>query len=140
MFEKYSVKITRVEEFTFASLFRNARSGTNGWKTANYKDPMRRAIALKVMHILLSQRTTYVTSWQVGFFERLVKENRIGLLTKAEEKRFPKEQEIRAIKSSEETEHEGTRRLTSSKGDEVQSPTFEFDEGVQSLRGIGKGL
>ncbi|OAE33503.1 hypothetical protein AXG93_1467s1050 [Marchantia polymorpha subsp. ruderalis] len=38
MFEKESVKITRAEEFTFAPLFKNARSGTNGWKIADYKE------------------------------------------------------------------------------------------------------
>ncbi|OAE29423.1 hypothetical protein AXG93_4548s1000 [Marchantia polymorpha subsp. ruderalis] len=64
MFEKDSVKITRAEEFTFAPLFRNARSRTNRWKTLNYKDTMRHAIALGVMHILRPQRTTYVTAWQ----------------------------------------------------------------------------
>ncbi|OAE32972.1 hypothetical protein AXG93_673s1490 [Marchantia polymorpha subsp. ruderalis] len=75
MFEKDSVKITNAKEFTFVPLFRNARSGTNGWKTADYKNPMRRAIALEVMHILRPQRTTYVTAWQVGFFERVLKGN-----------------------------------------------------------------
>ncbi|OAE34134.1 hypothetical protein AXG93_2891s1600 [Marchantia polymorpha subsp. ruderalis] len=64
MFKKYSVKITRAEEFTFAPFFKNARSGTNGWKIADYKDPMRSGIALDVMHILRPQRTTYVTAWQ----------------------------------------------------------------------------
>ncbi|OAE23872.1 hypothetical protein AXG93_3001s1000 [Marchantia polymorpha subsp. ruderalis] len=62
MFEKDNVKITRAEEFTFAPLFRNARSGTNGWKTADYKDPMISAIAFGVMHILQPQRTTFVTA------------------------------------------------------------------------------
>lgn len=77
MFKKDSVKITCAVEFTFAPLFKNARLGTNGWKTADNKDPMRRAIALEVMHILRLQRTTYVTAWQVGFFERVMKENRV---------------------------------------------------------------
>ncbi|OAE30426.1 hypothetical protein AXG93_3483s1180 [Marchantia polymorpha subsp. ruderalis] len=65
MFEKDSVKITRAEEFTFASLFQNAQLGTNGWKTADYKDPMRRAIALGIMHIVRPQQTTYITAWQL---------------------------------------------------------------------------
>lgn len=77
MFKKYSVKITRAEEFTFAPFFKNARSGTNGWKIADYKDPMRSGIALDVMHILRPQRTTYVTAWQVEFFERVMKGNRV---------------------------------------------------------------
>lgn len=38
MFEKESVKITRAEEFTFAPFFKNARSGTNGLKIADYKN------------------------------------------------------------------------------------------------------
>ncbi|OAE32331.1 hypothetical protein AXG93_3017s1000 [Marchantia polymorpha subsp. ruderalis] len=54
--------------------------GTNGWKTADYKDLMRRAIALDDMHILRPQRTTYVTAWQVGFFERVMKANRNTVL------------------------------------------------------------
>lgn len=60
--EKESVKITRAKEFTFTPFFKNAGSGTNGWKTANYKDSKRRAIALGVMHILRPQRATYVTA------------------------------------------------------------------------------
>lgn len=77
MFEKESVKITRAEKFTFAPFFKNARSGPNGWKTADYNDPKRRAIALSIMHILRPHRTTYVTAWQVGFFERALKGKRI---------------------------------------------------------------
>lgn len=77
MFEKESIKITRVEEFTFTPLFKNARSGTNGWKTAGYKDLMRRAIAMGIMHVLRPQRTTYVTTRQVGFLESALKEERI---------------------------------------------------------------
>ncbi|OAE31316.1 hypothetical protein AXG93_1962s1730 [Marchantia polymorpha subsp. ruderalis] len=51
MFKKDNVKITRAEEFTFCSTLQDARSGTNGWKTADYKDPKRRAIALKKSHL-----------------------------------------------------------------------------------------
>lgn len=77
MFKKDSVKIIREEYFTFAPLFKNARSGTNGWKTTDYKDLKRRAIALGIMHILRPQRTTYVTAWQVGFFKRDLKGEQI---------------------------------------------------------------
>lgn len=73
MFEKESVKITRAKEFICAPLFKNPRSSTNGWRTAEYKDPKRCAIALGMTHILRPQRTTYVTAWQVGFFERALK-------------------------------------------------------------------
>lgn len=75
MFEKDSVKINFAEELTFGPLFKNGRLGTNGWKTADYKDPKRRAIALGIMHILRSHQTTYVTAWQLGFFERVMKGN-----------------------------------------------------------------
>ncbi|OAE21424.1 hypothetical protein AXG93_3954s1140 [Marchantia polymorpha subsp. ruderalis] len=57
--------ITLAHKFTFAPFFKDARLGTNGWKTADYKDPKRRAIALGIMHILRPQRTTHVTAWQV---------------------------------------------------------------------------
>ncbi|OAE30034.1 hypothetical protein AXG93_3893s1440 [Marchantia polymorpha subsp. ruderalis] len=101
MFEKGSVNITRAEEFIFGPLFKNGRSGTNGRKTADYKDPKMRAITLGIMHILRKHRTTYITTWQVGFFERVMKEK---------EKRFPKEREMLAIESSEGTEEEDNSR------------------------------
>ncbi|OAE29425.1 hypothetical protein AXG93_4548s1020 [Marchantia polymorpha subsp. ruderalis] len=44
MFEKENVKVTRAKEFTFASLFNNVRSSTNGWRTAEYKDSKRCAV------------------------------------------------------------------------------------------------
>lgn len=62
MFKKDRVKITRTEEFTFGPLFKNGRSGTNGWNTADYKYPKRRAIASGIMHILRPQRTTFITA------------------------------------------------------------------------------
>ncbi|OAE29486.1 hypothetical protein AXG93_1433s1040 [Marchantia polymorpha subsp. ruderalis] len=76
-FEKSSVKLTRMEEFSFGPLFNNGRSGTNGWKTVDYKDPKRRAIALGIIHILRPARTTYITAWQVGFFERVIKGHQV---------------------------------------------------------------
>ncbi|OAE33150.1 hypothetical protein AXG93_4773s1230 [Marchantia polymorpha subsp. ruderalis] len=77
LFEKSSVNLTRMEEFSYGPLFNTGRSGTNGWKTADYKDPKRRAIALGIMHILRPMRTTYVMAWQVGFFERVMKGQRV---------------------------------------------------------------
>ncbi|OAE29583.1 hypothetical protein AXG93_4003s1040 [Marchantia polymorpha subsp. ruderalis] len=65
LFDKNSVGLTRVEEFSYGPLFETGRQGTNGWKTVDYKDPKRRAIALGIMHILRPARTTYVTAWQV---------------------------------------------------------------------------
>lgn len=77
LFKKSSVNLTRMEEFSYGPLFNPIRSGTNGWKTADYKDPKRRAIALGIMHILRPARTTYVTAWQVGFFEQVMKGQRV---------------------------------------------------------------
>lgn len=77
LFEKSSVGLTRTEEFSYGSLFSSGRQRTNGWKIADYLDPKRRAIALGIMHILRPARTTYVTAWQVGFFERILKGQRV---------------------------------------------------------------
>ncbi|OAE26913.1 hypothetical protein AXG93_4148s1000 [Marchantia polymorpha subsp. ruderalis] len=115
MFEKDSVKITRAEEFTFAPLFNHARSRMNGWKTA---DPMRRVIALSVMHILQPQRLMYVTAcalWEKPLMNHLTPYivnfyRGTGLLTKAEEKRFPKEREILKVESNKGTEEEDNSR------------------------------
>ncbi|OAE27650.1 hypothetical protein AXG93_3337s1130 [Marchantia polymorpha subsp. ruderalis] len=71
--EKSSVGLTRTEEFSYGPLLSSGRHGTNGWKTTDYIDPKRRAIALRVMHILRPARTMYVTAWQVKFFERILK-------------------------------------------------------------------
>ncbi|OAE20262.1 hypothetical protein AXG93_1332s1000 [Marchantia polymorpha subsp. ruderalis] len=143
LFDKNSVGLTRVEEFSYGPLFETGRQGTNGWKTVDYKDPKRRAIALGIMHILRPARTTYVTAWQVGFFERILKGQRVHwamiiydlvlvnasgrwtgsmtnhltsflvnfyrgifLLTREEEKRFPRERESFTVESSEGTEDE----------------------------------
>ncbi|OAE24579.1 hypothetical protein AXG93_2415s1610 [Marchantia polymorpha subsp. ruderalis] len=62
LFEKSSVGLTRTEEFSYGPLFSYGRQGTNGWKTADYLDSKRRAIALWIMHILRPARTTYVTA------------------------------------------------------------------------------
>ncbi|OAE33804.1 hypothetical protein AXG93_4553s1000 [Marchantia polymorpha subsp. ruderalis] len=74
LFDKNSVGLTCVEEFSYGPLFETGRQGTNGWKTVEYKDLKRRVIALGIMHILRPARTTYETAWQVGFFERILKE------------------------------------------------------------------
>ncbi|OAE35067.1 hypothetical protein AXG93_1679s1000 [Marchantia polymorpha subsp. ruderalis] len=62
--EKISVALTRTKEFSYGPLFSLKRQGTNGWKTADYLDPKKRAIALGIMHILRQTRMTYVTAWQ----------------------------------------------------------------------------
>ncbi|OAE32385.1 hypothetical protein AXG93_3671s1040 [Marchantia polymorpha subsp. ruderalis] len=66
LFEKNSVGLTRGKEFSYGPPFETRRQGTNGWKIVNYKDPKRRAIALRIMHILWPARTIYVTAWQLG--------------------------------------------------------------------------
>lgn len=51
LFEKSNVNLTRMEEFSFGPLFNNGSSGMNGWKTADYKDPKRRASGiLRITH------------------------------------------------------------------------------------------
>ncbi|OAE32793.1 hypothetical protein AXG93_374s1200 [Marchantia polymorpha subsp. ruderalis] len=146
LFEKNSVRLTNIEEFSYRPLFNSGRQGTNGWKTADYIDPKRRAIALGIMHILRPARTTYVTAWQVWFFEQILKGQGVhwamifhdlvwmnasdrwtgplvnhltpflvifyrgmDLLTREEEKQFPKEREILTAESSEGTKDD-TRR------------------------------
>ncbi|OAE24398.1 hypothetical protein AXG93_4530s1000 [Marchantia polymorpha subsp. ruderalis] len=58
LFEKSSVGLTHIEEFSYGPLFSSERQGTNGWKTADYIDPKRKAFALGIMHILRQARTT----------------------------------------------------------------------------------
>ncbi|OAE20210.1 hypothetical protein AXG93_1219s1100 [Marchantia polymorpha subsp. ruderalis] len=115
VFEKSSVGLTCTEEFSYGPLFSSGRQGTNGWKTTDYIDPKRRAIALGIMHILRPaiqrecvrsvDRTIGQSShFLLGDFYR-----GMGLLTREEKKRFPKEREILTIKSSKGTE-DNTRR------------------------------
>ncbi|OAE29339.1 hypothetical protein AXG93_3102s1660 [Marchantia polymorpha subsp. ruderalis] len=114
LFEKSSLNLTRTEEFSYGSIFNSGRSGTNGWKIADYQHPKRRAIALGIMHILRPQRTTYVTAWQAGFFERVLKGLRVHwariFYNLVWEKRFPREREILTAESSEWTEEEDNSR------------------------------
>ncbi|OAE31108.1 hypothetical protein AXG93_1928s1010 [Marchantia polymorpha subsp. ruderalis] len=42
LFEKSSVGLTRIEEFSYEPLFSSKRQGTNGWKTTDYQDLKRR--------------------------------------------------------------------------------------------------
>ncbi|OAE19690.1 hypothetical protein AXG93_1847s1560 [Marchantia polymorpha subsp. ruderalis] len=83
LFEKSGVGLTRTEEFSYGPLFSSERQGTNKWKTADYIDPKRRAIVLEIMHILRPAR--------------------MRLLTREEEKQFPKERKILTAESSEGT-------------------------------------
>ncbi|OAE34087.1 hypothetical protein AXG93_2891s1110 [Marchantia polymorpha subsp. ruderalis] len=108
LFEKNSVGLTRGEEFSYRPLFESGRQGTNGWKTIDYKHSKRRAIALGIMHILRPARTTYVTSWQVGFFKRILKGQRgITLPTSPVEEVRPEEGKKREAQLREkETECE----------------------------------
>ncbi|OAE31789.1 hypothetical protein AXG93_3349s1030 [Marchantia polymorpha subsp. ruderalis] len=76
-FEKESVKVMRVKEFTFAPVFKNPRSSTNGWRTLEYCDPKMHVVATAMMHILRPHQTIYVTAWQVRFIERAVRREAI---------------------------------------------------------------
>ncbi|OAE30773.1 hypothetical protein AXG93_4876s1140 [Marchantia polymorpha subsp. ruderalis] len=72
LFEKNSVGLTHIEKFSYGTLFNSGKRGTNGWKTADYQDPKSRAIALGIMYILRSHRTTKVPQPKTS--EELVKE------------------------------------------------------------------
>ncbi|OAE23175.1 hypothetical protein AXG93_1953s1350 [Marchantia polymorpha subsp. ruderalis] len=53
----------------FGALFQHSKSSKNGYKTRDYKDRLRRNVAVALLQILQPHRTTYMTSWQVGFVE-----------------------------------------------------------------------
>ncbi|OAE32390.1 hypothetical protein AXG93_3671s1090 [Marchantia polymorpha subsp. ruderalis] len=61
--------VTKEEEISFGALFKHSKSSKNGYKTCNYKDRLRRNVAVALLQILPPHRTTYMTSWQVGFVE-----------------------------------------------------------------------
>ncbi|OAE18900.1 hypothetical protein AXG93_1976s1040 [Marchantia polymorpha subsp. ruderalis] len=68
-FKCESVQVTKEEKISFGALFKNCKSSKNGYKTRDYKDRMRRNVAVALLQILQPHRTTYMTSWQVGFVE-----------------------------------------------------------------------
>ncbi|OAE20939.1 hypothetical protein AXG93_3256s1860 [Marchantia polymorpha subsp. ruderalis] len=57
------------EEASFGALFKHSKSSKNGYKTSDYKDCLRRNVAVALIQLLQPHRTTYMTSWQVGFVE-----------------------------------------------------------------------
>ncbi|OAE35597.1 hypothetical protein AXG93_3364s1000 [Marchantia polymorpha subsp. ruderalis] len=57
------------EEASFGALFKHSKSSKNGYKTRDYKDRFRRNVAVALIQLLQPHRTTYITSWQVGFVE-----------------------------------------------------------------------
>ncbi|OAE31911.1 hypothetical protein AXG93_1776s1000 [Marchantia polymorpha subsp. ruderalis] len=61
--------VTKEEEISFGALFKNCKSSKNGYKTRDYKDRKRRNVVVALLQILQLHRTTYMTSWQVGFVE-----------------------------------------------------------------------
>lgn len=71
-FASESVKMNCAEEKTFAKLFKKPRSRKNGYRTTEYCDQMRRIVAVALIQILRSSRTTYMATWQVGIVERAV--------------------------------------------------------------------
>ncbi|OAE35455.1 hypothetical protein AXG93_2587s1710 [Marchantia polymorpha subsp. ruderalis] len=69
LFECESVQVTKEEEIPFGALFKNCKSSKNRYKTRDYKDRKRRNVAVALLQILQPHRTTYMTSWHVGFVE-----------------------------------------------------------------------
>ncbi|OAE29090.1 hypothetical protein AXG93_4008s1010 [Marchantia polymorpha subsp. ruderalis] len=67
LFECESVQVTKEEEISFGTLFKNSKSSKNGYKTRDYKDRLRRNLAVALLQILQPHRTPYMTSWQVEF-------------------------------------------------------------------------
>ncbi|OAE18322.1 hypothetical protein AXG93_2566s1050 [Marchantia polymorpha subsp. ruderalis] len=69
LFESESIKVTKEEEISFATLFKSSKSSKNGYKTRDYKDRYRRNVAVALLQLLQPHMTTYITSWQVAFVE-----------------------------------------------------------------------
>ncbi|OAE32398.1 hypothetical protein AXG93_3671s1170 [Marchantia polymorpha subsp. ruderalis] len=76
-FNSESVRVTRDEEKAYVELFKHPRIGKNGYRTVWYRDRKRRNIAMALMQILRLSRPTYMMTWQVGFIERALREDRI---------------------------------------------------------------
>ncbi|OAE33325.1 hypothetical protein AXG93_4123s1000 [Marchantia polymorpha subsp. ruderalis] len=66
LFECESVHVTKEEEISFGTLFKNYKSSKNGYKTRDYKDCKRRNVAVALLQILQPHRITYMTSWAFG--------------------------------------------------------------------------
>ncbi|OAE31885.1 hypothetical protein AXG93_2834s1160 [Marchantia polymorpha subsp. ruderalis] len=64
LFEYKSVQVTKEEEISFGALFKNRKSSKNGYKTRDYKDRLRRNVAVALLQILQLHRITYMTSLQ----------------------------------------------------------------------------
>ncbi|OAE23644.1 hypothetical protein AXG93_4720s1090 [Marchantia polymorpha subsp. ruderalis] len=58
------------EEISIGALFKNCKSSKNKYRTRDYVDRKWRNVAVALLQILQPHRTTYMTSWQVGFVER----------------------------------------------------------------------
>lgn len=69
LFDNESVHLSKEEEVTFGVLFKNRKSGKNGYKTRDYVDRKRRNVAVAILQILQPHRVSYMSSWQVGFVE-----------------------------------------------------------------------
>lgn len=48
-FDSESVKVTRAEEKLYAVVFKNPRTGKNGYQTIGYHDHFRRNVAMALM-------------------------------------------------------------------------------------------
>ncbi|OAE34038.1 hypothetical protein AXG93_4142s1230 [Marchantia polymorpha subsp. ruderalis] len=65
LFNCESVQVTKEEEISFGALFKKSKSSKNGYKTRDYKDRMRRNVAVALLQILNSHLTTYCSSARV---------------------------------------------------------------------------
>ncbi|OAE28911.1 hypothetical protein AXG93_2369s1050 [Marchantia polymorpha subsp. ruderalis] len=69
LIDSESVHLSKEEEATFSALFKNRKSSKNEYKIRDYVDQKRRNVAVAILQILQPHRTTYMSSWQVGFVE-----------------------------------------------------------------------
>ncbi|OAE26941.1 hypothetical protein AXG93_4413s1250 [Marchantia polymorpha subsp. ruderalis] len=69
LFEAGSVKVSKEEEITFSNLLKNGKHSKNGYRIRDYKDRLRRNVAVALLQILQPHLTSYITCWQVGFVE-----------------------------------------------------------------------
>ncbi|OAE29762.1 hypothetical protein AXG93_810s1030 [Marchantia polymorpha subsp. ruderalis] len=69
LFECESVHLSKEEEISFGSLFKNCKSSKNGYRTRDHVDHKLRNVEEALLQILQPHRTTYMTSWQVEFVE-----------------------------------------------------------------------
>ncbi|OAE34077.1 hypothetical protein AXG93_2891s1000 [Marchantia polymorpha subsp. ruderalis] len=90
LFDSESIKVTKEEEISFASLFKSSKSSKNGYKIRDYKDRYRRNVAVALLQLLQPHKTTYITSWQRPSGCNF----RPGLLSRSNPKGYVKDVEV----------------------------------------------